>query len=240
MNQRRKIKGVFVLLAIVAQAGCATARFTYLPAGVAGKYANEGQRGRAYYAVPPEAPEGSVRTMYVGIVKLKADGGGPEIPAIAVRMIISNQNGSMPWSVKTRDQTISIPDVDGPLAPTFVESNSEISDLLKVKPGEIRMLNLYYQLPPSASSADEISDFDFHWQVQTTKQLVKETTSFDRIPLPSYYSYYSYPYYSWSYPFWPAYPFGYGFGFGWEGAPLVFAPPSTPIPPPNKPVIVGH
>lgn len=182
--------------------------------------------------------------MSAGIVKLKPNGGGEKIAALHLRMVLSNQESAVPWTVDPQAQSVSFPNAGAQVAPVFVQSDSSTAPNLVVDRGEIRTLDLYFQLPAKEKAGD-IPEFDFHWQVNAGARLAQETTSFDRVEIQTYavgpYLYpYAYPYaYPGYYPGYNPYAYPFGPGFGWEAPPIVVAP-AVPAPPPSRPVIVGH
>lgn len=240
-----------LLVPLFFLSSCATEQFAYVPSDLSGQKTEHTKNGKASYQVPPEAPTGTVRIRSGGIVKLKPNKGGAKVPALHVRVVLANQSSPMPWNVDPRALTVSFPNGEANVAPIFVQSHSPTTPVLVVSQGEMRSLDLYYALPEEEKSAKELPEFNFQWEIHVGPRLVQETTSFDRVTLPSYdYGAYPYPYDGGWEPDWgwgPDWGMGWGMGWGgwgpgyWGGGPMMEGPMMEgPAMAPSRPVIVGH
>lgn len=144
------------------------------------------ERGQiaARYAMPPEAPRGDVRVASMGVSKVRDDQ-GKKRPAVAVRVVVSNDDGAGVWSLTPGDVRLEHP-VVGALTPAAVRvaprPRSEEGDGGKVTigPGEAREIDLHYHFPPGEDPAD-VHRFDLVWTVQTDGRAVSERTPFERV-----------------------------------------------------------
>lgn len=247
-----KTTAFMLTTALLAFSGCATQRYLYLPATAIGSDTSHPHQGRASYSVPVEAPEGNVRVMSAGIVQLRPRDGGARIPALHIKMVVSNHKGAASWVVDPHAQSISLPNGGGKIVPIFVEGAPSAATPITLAGAEMRALDLYFPLPPGQASETSVPEFDLHWQVQAGAQLVQETTSFDRVAKPTYSSYpYGYPpagtydpyyggayYQGYSSGYYPGYPGYYGpYGSEWGQPPIVIERPA-PAAPPSRPVII--
>lgn len=108
--------------------------------------------------------------------------------------------------VNPNEQSISFPN-EQQVKPLLATSDSISTPQMTIKPGELRVLDLFFPTPVMKDSESKIPEFDFHWQIQAGNKKVKGTTPFDRIeiydPPQVIYPYTPYPYYT--------------YGYGWGG-----------------------
>jgi hypothetical protein len=148
--------------------------------------------------IPPEAPKGEVRVASSGLTTLRADD-APDLPALRVTMIVTNDADQTPWTVDTREQLLEARGQT--LRPAFASSDRDGLPLIQVGPREKRTIDLYYALPDK-----DVDQFELAWQVDTADRLVGERTAFYRTEPesgPVYASVWG-PYW-WYDPFYPRY-----------------------------------
>lgn len=216
------INGIFgiALLAVIAGA-CVSEQYQYVPAPSPGVQASDHrEQEEGFYPVPPSSPQGSVRVRSLGIVNLRPRGESKRIPALSLRMDVANTGGSVPWKIDTQEQVVLFP-LKGQVRPIFVNSDSSNLPEFEVKPGSLRIVDLYFPLPSDQRSAHEINGFDFKWLVHVGSEAVEQVTVFKRQPGHEAYAH--------VYPYEP-YPFGYGpVWWEYQGLPVwgppVWAPP---------------
>lgn len=144
------------------------------------------ERGQiaARYALPPEAPRGDVRVASMGVSKVR-DEQGKKRPAVAVRLVVSNDDGAGAWSLTPNDVRLEHP-VVGALAPSAVRvaprsrSADGNDEKVTIARGEAREIDLHYHLPEGDNPGD-VHRFDLVWTVQTDGRAVSERTPFERV-----------------------------------------------------------
>lgn len=190
-------------------AGCSTPQYRFIPAGLPAEKVTK-PLGEAVYSEPSQTPTGSVRVMSMGVVDFKPGKDAKKQTMLHVRMALSNKN-AQEWVLDTAEQMVSYPDKPQ-VKPSYANSSNENLPKVVVKPQELRIVDLYYDLPTKEKSAKEIPQFDFHWKLMAGAKLVSESTLFDRVQVPEgrYYSPYDpYPYPGWGPNWWG----GVGVGF---------------------------
>lgn len=187
---------------VVAVAGCAERSFVYRPVEQA--TATMDGQAAARYLVPPEAPRGDVRIGSFGVMDVAPQDEAAEVTALHVRMVVSNDSDTGPWSIDTRSLRAELRGV-GDAGVPMVNAEAEALPMVEVPPGQQRTINLFYPLPEGLADAEDVPAFDLVWQVQTASRLVTERTPFERMeieprPAPRY-GYYGYgP--GWYGPYW--------------------------------------
>ncbi len=117
-----------------------------------------------------------------GITKLVLGEEEEPVPALHVRFVISNNGGKEDWMLDTRDIHL---DFDGleEMSPALVNAAETGLPIIAIGPGQKRVVDIYYPLPPRFRGAEDIPSFDVLWKVQTDERTVAERTPFDRIRL---------------------------------------------------------
>jgi hypothetical protein len=134
----------------------------------------------ARYTVPPETPRGTAYVTSFGIVSADVARTGHPTPLLQVRLSVSNDSGTAPWSIDTRDQLLEVPGA-GRLRAAMMNSDQQTGAILTVPPGQKRTLDLYYMLPPNIASAETLPrSFDLLWRVQTPERVVAQRTPFTK------------------------------------------------------------
>jgi hypothetical protein len=148
-------------------------------------------------AIPPEAPQGQVRVASSGITTLRAPN-APDLRAVHLQMIVSNDGDTATWTVDTRQQLLDAYGTHIP--PAFASSDRDGLPLVQIAPREKRMIDLYFPIQ------GKVAQFDLSWQVQTGDRLVGQRTAFFKQQEeygPTYATYWG-PYW-WYDPFYPRY-----------------------------------
>ena len=159
--------------------GCSSARFRYVPAQ---HQAPGRQKTLAIYPDPAGPQSGVVRVSSLGIVTLRPKSDSKDFPALHVRLSVSNQT-QQSWLLNSEDQRVSFPN-HGQTQPVFVNSDTEGLPHLKIGPGELRTLDLYFPLPQAVSEAKDLPEFDFYWSFVAGAKQVAQMTPFERQPIP--------------------------------------------------------
>jgi hypothetical protein len=209
------MKLVIPVLVAAAFAGCAEHNFVYTP-----ETANAVSHGMpaSRTAIPQEMPQGAVEVTSQGIGQLRQGDG--QLAVLHVRMIVTNDGDATPWLVDTRQQAIDIAG-EGRATPIYANADVQTLPQLQVARGERRVIDLYYPLPGSVTSAARLPHFDVLWQVTTGARVVASRTAFDRVRTqqPDDYAYETgwplwagYGPYWWWDPFYPSVVFVHGHG----------------------------
>jgi hypothetical protein len=192
MVSRSIIMTITGLSVMTAALGACEPEYVYQPtvattSAVAGRVAS-------YYAIPPEAPRGSVQLATFGLVAIHPHGRpeGSELRAVHVRMVVSN-NSPAAWTVDTREQLLSRPRT-GTTPPAYAMSDGGQGPLITVPPLGKRTIDLFYPLPADVADAERLPAFDTVWQVQTNARVVAERTPFERLEVVPRYAYDGYGY----------------------------------------------
>lgn len=203
----RKISVLAVFISVLS--GCSSPEYRYLPEEHQASQFGPGKR-EAVYPEPANVPDGKVRITSMGIVDVKSKQDSKTFSALHLRMSITNQSTTEQWTLNTLDQFVSFPN-DGQSKPIVMDPSQ--TTVVDVGPGDLKTLDYYFPLPNEKMSAENLAEFDFHWQLEAGSKPVQETTSFNRIQVQEHYAsaYYG-PYYDpWFYP----YPY-WGWGSGWH------------------------
>jgi hypothetical protein len=158
--------------------GCAeTSAYLYRPA----EHGNALVNGypAAYYAIPPDAPKGDVRLASFGVTEVGHEE-GPDLPSLHVRLIISNNAGERAWTIDTRDVRIAERGLS-PRGPAFVNTGSADVPGGHIPPGQERVIDLFYPLPPGEEDPEDVPAFDVLWKVQTDAGVFAQRTPFERL-----------------------------------------------------------
>jgi uncharacterized membrane protein YgcG len=169
------------------------------------------------YPTPPERPTGDVRIVSLGFTTVRpAD--GASVLVLQLRMVVANNGDDQPWTLDTRQITVSIAG-EGESAPAFVNGDAGEPPVVQIPRGAQRTFDLFYPLPRDLDRADRLPAFDVKWQVQTPSRVVAERTPFERVAVESGDYGYVYPYYASGYGgAW----YGPGLGpYWWSGDPHV-------------------
>jgi hypothetical protein len=202
MNAKNSIRVLSLLALPALLTGCVTGTASYRPSA-ATSYASR-YRATLYRIV--------VDTHQLGTVKVYSEGGyskpaeGSQ-PVIDVRLRIRNLSDA-PIQL---DLAKSDLDVDTDSASLVIKQPVRTIDLEPVPPGGIGRIALFYPLPEGVKP-DDVNSFDFNWELDTSKGMYANTTSFLRREYQNTYVYY--PLYDgwWGYPGWD---WGWGPGWGW-------------------------
>lgn len=182
-------------------AGCATEEFRYVPTEHQAPIAQ--RKDEAVYSAPADSPTATIRIVSMGISDLKDPLDSTSAKTLHLRMSVSNKRDAGNWVFNSQDQSVSFP--DQPLVPPMtVKSGTQETPQFTIKPEELRSIDLYFPLPKEVASAQDLPEFDFHWQLKSGTQIIHETTLFDRVRSPE-----SPPPYSYAY--------GWGSPWNWDG-----------------------
>ena len=111
-----------------------------------------------------------------------------KLPALYVRVMVTNDGDDIPWTLDTTQQLIEIPG-EGRCRAIFVGSDLGPAPLVAIARHERRVLDFYFPLPDAIGNASQLPRFDVLWQVKTPARTVASRTSFDRIDIkPAMYS----------------------------------------------------
>jgi hypothetical protein len=202
MNLKRSV--LFVVVAAVG--GCAEQSYVYTPdtpnAVTAGLPA-------ARIAIPPERPQGQVEVASYGITELHPS--GATVPALHVRMIVTNDGDDQPWRLDTREQYVAIAG-EGRSRAMYVNTNVQTLPVVAIPRHARRVLDFYFPLPDTIQSDARLPRCQLQWQVDTAAREVASSTAFDRVepePVDTYAYGTAWPYWAGYGPYWwydPLYP----------------------------------
>jgi hypothetical protein len=163
------------VLAIAAIFACGEKQYVYTP-----QTANTTSAGMpaARTPIPQERPQGAVEITSYGVTDFQP--GDTRVPALHVRMVVTNDGDDTPWRLDTRQQLVEIPG-EGRSGPMFVNTDVQTPPLVTIARTERRVLDLYYPLPATIDEAEELPRFEMLWQVDTAARTVASRTSFDRV-----------------------------------------------------------
>jgi hypothetical protein len=174
-------------------------------------------RSEAIYQEPPGVNEGTVRIQSLGIMELRQHGANENTSALHIRMTLSKDVGSAPWTFNTREIFLSTR-FDPRVVPTFAQVDSGILPNLEIKNGGLRTIDLYFtkfdDRPSSEESVAESSQFNLRWTLQSGFKRVVENTKFESIPVLSNYA--TYPEEAIPAPSDPYFEYGLGAENEWE------------------------
>jgi hypothetical protein len=192
--------------------GCGQPSYVFVPAQNADAVMNG--EPASLYQIPPQDPQGDVQVASFGIQQAP---NGP--PSMHVRMIVSNDS-DQPWVLDTRRQLAVVPGVGRVRAMSATSSLAQ-PPRISIDSDDEAIVDLFFPLPPSDTSAKELPDFDLIWRVQTNRGTITDRTRFDRRRVepvafgPEWgpYGWYDYDFYG---P-WYGYEDFYGPWYGYDG-----------------------
>jgi len=191
-----------IALVVVAAIGCGGPEYVYTPEA---SNATVGGMPAARTSIPPERPQGGVDVVSYGTTQLHQ--GNADIPALHVRMTITNDGDAVAWAVDTREQLVDLPG-EGRSSPIYVASDVPGLPVVSVARGQKRVLDLYFPLPATMKKEKHLAKFEVLWQVKTPERVVASRTAFDRVELEPYVDPFYDPFYS---------PYYAGYGSYWGG-----------------------
>jgi hypothetical protein len=153
--------------------GCATPQaFVFRPTEIPN--VTRDNQAVARYVVPRALPRGEIFVMSEGVASA-----GENAPELHVRVTLYNVAGEAPWAIDTRDQIVTLP--AGPqLHPSRVKTAAQGAPILTISTGERIAMDLYFNLPEQARTADTFANFDFIWQVTTDRKVAAGSVPFGR------------------------------------------------------------
>ena len=143
-----------------------------------------------------------------------------------------------PWTVDGREQVAAVPN-QPPVAPAFLNTDAGVGPVYVVGPGQSKVFDLYFALPPPLDRPENLVGFDLSWKSDINGRPVAGRTTFQRF-IDEQRSYAPYPPYvsvhlGWGVGWWygPFFPYRYPpvirtyyyppyrgrAGPGWHGAP---------------------
>ena len=228
------MKTVLIPLLMCSVLGaCATDRYGFRPATMVAS--NESGFPASRHPIPQESPQGEVYITSFGT----RDIAGPNdsrSQLIHVRLAVSNQSGTSPWTLDPQRQVL-VSSGGTPQSPAFLEIDGKNPGDATVAPRQKKVFDLYYHAP---SNIAEVPAFDVQWQVSVDGRDVGDRTPFVREPYrdygqatrsywavgiasPWWISWYGAPWYGWYGPWGPGPywggPYGYGYGYYGHGYP---------------------
>jgi hypothetical protein len=159
------------------------------------------------YPIPPQAPRGEAYVTSFGYTDIDADSGLPGT-LLHARLAVSNGN-NVNWSVDGRTQSLSAPGRP-PQGAAFLNTDAGNGPVYLIPPGQARVFDFYFAMPPPLDQAPNLGGFVFDWNIDAGGQPVSGRTSFQRFEGGGG-SYDTYP---------PYVGIGLGFGAGWWYGPL--------------------
>src|SRR5438552_1812208 len=172
--QESTMKATMYALAAVGILACGENNYVYTP-----QTANAVSAGlpAARTPIPQEQPQGAVEVTSYGITDLQP--GSARVPALHVRMIVTNDGDDTPWRLDTTQQFVEIPG-EGRSAPMYVNADVQTLPNLTIARHDRRVLDLYYPLQGRIRGDAQLPRFELLWQVDTAARTVASRTPFDR------------------------------------------------------------
>lgn len=164
-------------------AGCAH-NYVYWPTGPG---LGEGPAGR--YPIPPESPRGEVYVTSFGFTDM--DVASNQTANLLHARLAAVNHGPGIWTVDGREQVLSIPG-QPTIAPAFLNTDAGAGPVYTIGPGQTRVFDLYYALPPPLDQAKNVAGFDLLWRVNVDGRPMAQRTPFQRLTEPGQ-SYGPYP-----------------------------------------------
>lgn len=137
----------------------------------------------ARYPVPPERPDGEVRLATFGMQDLRPSAGGSPMPALHVRLVVTNNGDPTPWRMDTRQVLIDIAG-EGSSPAVYVNSDAGGLPEITVARGEQRTIDFFFPVPGNMHRDAAVPRFDVKWQVATGTRPVAQRTPFERFDTP--------------------------------------------------------
>lgn len=119
--------------------------------------------GTTLRSIALASPAGSVELVSFGIAELSPRE-APAVPALHVRMIITNRAAPVPWSIDL--QTIRLELGARAEAPRFASSNLATLPIAIVDRGERAVLDVYFAVPANLDE-DGVPALAIRWQLKT-------------------------------------------------------------------------
>jgi hypothetical protein len=198
MNQASNLISVlrWLPLSIVLSAGCAH-NYSYWPTGP-----GLGDAPAARYPVPAEAPQGEIYVTSFGYTEMDV-AEGRRANLLHARLAVVNQ-APTPWTVDGREQVAAVPN-QPTVAPAFLNTDAGTGPVYVVGPGQSKVFDLYFALPPPLDRPENLMGFELSWKADINGRPVVGRTTFQRF-IDERRSYAPYP---------PFVSFHLGWGMGW-------------------------
>ena len=198
---------VFAGVALLAASGCAPT-FVYRPAGP-----EFGGGAAAHYPIPPQRPAGEAYITSFGFSDIDV-GGGESMPFMHARVALANSS-NQPWTLDGREQLLVAAAGQPPAPPAFLNTDAGAGPVYTVYPGQHRVFDFYFSLPPPLNEAQNLAGYQLNWRINIGAQPVVGSTPFQRLegdlPPPAGYPPYVFVGLGWG-PLWwygPYFPYRY-------------------------------
>jgi hypothetical protein len=112
-------------------------------------------------------------------VEIKPDGVAP-IPTVHVRLTVTNEGDTTPWTITPSDQQVEIAGM-GRSRPIYVNSDLPSLPTISIAQRERRVVDFYYALPFGIDDDDKLIGFEVLWQVTTPARTYSLRTRFNRL-----------------------------------------------------------
>jgi hypothetical protein len=172
-----------IRLSMLFLAGCATAVAPpriYAPSGIT--HWSDGYPAMVV-AVPPETPHGFVELVSFGMTELRPRGTDLSITTLHVRVAVTNDEDDTAWTLRPADQLLELPG-EGRSRAIYVNTDQAEGTAFSIAKRDHRVFDLYYPLPATIASADQVPWFELHWQLVTPARLVTSATRFEPLAGP--------------------------------------------------------
>lgn len=130
-------------------------------------------KNKVTYKIPEIAPLGRLRIQNFGLTTFQAPGSMQKIKTI--HMLLAVTNLAKDGCIEIGSKALSISFSNGSNAQAVFAN----PDAIRVQPGGGHMgMDLYFPVPKELLSAQQVQDFDLHWQVTVVDQNYAQTTAF--------------------------------------------------------------
>lgn len=167
-------------LLFLAAAACAPSRYRYAPVTLT----NAELEGRpaVLATLPAEDPRGTLRIAPLGIAKITppADSGATPFFALYVRMSFENASNET-WIVDEAAQMLTTKWRGNDYTVHATTATGVRAPIVAIDPGASARLDMIFELPPGATTADDVEVFDVVWTVRTATSASNGRAAFQRL-----------------------------------------------------------
>jgi hypothetical protein len=157
-----------------AAAGCVH-EYAYVPVGP-----GTGNGPAARYPIPPDAPRGEVYVTSFGFTLMDV-AQGRSAQMMHARVVAVNNTGQETWTLDGRDQQLVVAPGQPLLQPAFANTDAGAGPVYAVPPGQRRVLDLYYAVPPPFDDPTRLGSFELDWRVNVGNLPIASRTPFQRL-----------------------------------------------------------
>lgn len=179
-SYRNGIFAIAISLSTLGTLGCATKQYQYIAdnKGLEQFTSNEG----ATYSIPSdEVKKGELKVMAYGVTHLTPNRDLSNVPAMHIRMIVTNNSAHHSWVLNPTDQLLEIPP-KGASEPAYIDEDGKLSESTRITihPGKKKVVDLYYPLTGDTTDPTKIPHFSILWRIHANDKVVNNVATFER------------------------------------------------------------